>query len=266
MSDYDFESYMKDPELTAGIECFKAEDWKGAFDHYLTSSMNGNPEAQVRLGGLFYYGRGTEADPKKALMWYRKAAVAGNAAAQNEVGVMFHLGNGTQRSDAKTFEWLKASANQGYAQAFYNLGTMYEGGGRGPDRLQAGRGAVRPGRGPRSGAGRLLSGTYVPQRVRMCEGRREGRQTMHRGGRQRTPRRLLRHRRPISGGRRGREVLPEGPRLLPEGEGPRRRRRGEEDRLRQRGDGQGDQVTSVPEGTGIQAVMINELGSIHGDI
>ena len=99
MSDYDFESYMKDPELTAGIECFKAEDWKGAFDHYLTSSMNGNPEAQVRLGGLFYYGRGTEADPKKALMWYRKAAVAGNAAAQNEVGVMFHLGNGTQRSD-----------------------------------------------------------------------------------------------------------------------------------------------------------------------
>ena len=126
MSDYDFESYMKDPELTAGIECFKAEDWKGAFDHYLTSSMNGNPEAQVRLGGLFYYGRGTEADPKKALMWYRKAAVAGNAAAQNEVGVMFHLGNGTQRSDAKAFEWLKASANQGYAQAFYNLGTMYE--------------------------------------------------------------------------------------------------------------------------------------------
>lgn len=115
MSDYDFESYMKDPELTAGIECFKAEDWKGAFDHYLTSSMNGNPEAQVRLGGLFYYGRGTEADPKKALMWYRKAAVAGNAAAQNEAGVMFHLGNGTQRSDAKAFEWLKASANQGYA-------------------------------------------------------------------------------------------------------------------------------------------------------
>jgi TPR repeat protein len=46
------------------------------------------PEAQLMLGDLLSAGRGTDADPEAARLWYEKAAAQGLAAAKGRLGAL----------------------------------------------------------------------------------------------------------------------------------------------------------------------------------
>ena len=39
-----------------------------------TAAVQGDVDAQIKLGNMYYHGEGVEQDHTKAMVWYRKAA------------------------------------------------------------------------------------------------------------------------------------------------------------------------------------------------
>lgn len=118
---------------------------------------NGNPVVQLRLGMLYYYGRGVKenellaaelwgksaaqgnveamfqlgyaytysmqvaqsvSDPDlEAAKWYHKAATAGHAEAQFSLGLMLLAGKGVEENREEALRWIQRAANQGQAEA-----------------------------------------------------------------------------------------------------------------------------------------------------
>ena len=54
----------------------------------------GNPEAQLKLGHCYFYGRGVRENKRVAVEWYRKAAEQGLAEAQYRLGDCYSRGLG----------------------------------------------------------------------------------------------------------------------------------------------------------------------------
>jgi TPR repeat protein len=52
------------------------------FEELTVKAKAGDPEAQVRLGMIYSYGRGVPKDDVEAVKWFRKAAEQGNANAK----------------------------------------------------------------------------------------------------------------------------------------------------------------------------------------
>ncbi|MBL0867496.1 sel1 repeat family protein [Pectobacterium carotovorum] len=86
---------------------------------------NGNVDAQLALGDMYYDGDGIEEDYAQAKTWYMKAAGQGNAYAQLMLGDMYYNGDGVEKDYAQAKAWYTKSAEQGSAEAQYELGTMY---------------------------------------------------------------------------------------------------------------------------------------------
>jgi TPR repeat protein len=56
-----------------------AKEYDKALPIYQRLAEAGNPEAQFRLGEMYWFGDGTTADLNKARLWFEKSAAAGNA-------------------------------------------------------------------------------------------------------------------------------------------------------------------------------------------
>ena len=74
----------------------------------------GDTEAQLDLGWMYYAGKGVKQDYSKAFEWYKKAAEEGHAEAQNELGEMYYAGKGVEQDYRKALEWYTKSAQGGY--------------------------------------------------------------------------------------------------------------------------------------------------------
>ncbi|HIJ84495.1 MAG: hypothetical protein HW380_3663 [Magnetococcales bacterium] len=86
----------------------------------------GNVTAQIKMGRMYYDGKGVKQDYKEAMHWFRMAAKQGNAEAQNSVGTLYDNGNGVPRDYKEAANWFRLAANQGHVLARRNLGWMYE--------------------------------------------------------------------------------------------------------------------------------------------
>jgi TPR repeat protein len=69
------------------------------------------------LGELYYFGLGVDKDYEKAAEWYQKAALQGDADAQYKLGVCYYYGHGTSQDHTKAVEWLQKAADQGQEDA-----------------------------------------------------------------------------------------------------------------------------------------------------
>ena len=85
----------------------------------------GNVEAQVNLGAMYFNGWGVPLDYAEAAKWYRKAADQGDPNAQYNMGDMCAHGWGEPQDYAEAATWSQKAADQGDADAQYNLGVMY---------------------------------------------------------------------------------------------------------------------------------------------
>ena len=121
----------------------------------------GSPEAQYRLGILYYfaegleedkvealrlwmlaaeqdlelaqynvamcldYGQGVQEDKNQAAKWYLKAAEQGNADAQKDLGNCYFYGEGVPENKEEAVKWYYRSASKGNAAAQCNLGYCY---------------------------------------------------------------------------------------------------------------------------------------------
>jgi hypothetical protein len=92
---------------------------------YRLAAEQGNAEAQVNLGRLYFLGAGVPTNYAEAAKWYRLAAEQGNAAGQWCIGIMFANGFGVTRDDIQAVNWFQRAADQGNEFAQYDLGYMY---------------------------------------------------------------------------------------------------------------------------------------------
>ncbi|KAF9949366.1 hypothetical protein BGZ72_008848 [Mortierella alpina] len=96
------------------------QDYRKAAEWYLRAANQGDNYAQNNLGFLYDQGKAVPQDYSKAMEWYLKAASQGNALAQNNIGVMYDKGQGVPQDYARAMEC------QGNADAQNNIGVMYE--------------------------------------------------------------------------------------------------------------------------------------------
>ena len=82
------------------------------FNQIQREASQGNADAQLQLGAIYYQGKGVRQDYVKARQWYEKAANQGDAYAQGLLGFMYYGGEGVRQDYAKALEWFKKSANQ----------------------------------------------------------------------------------------------------------------------------------------------------------
>ena len=113
-------------DLAEGLEAYERGDYAGALAAWLPLAKRGDPEAQYRVGRLYYYGTGVAADAAEAARWYRAAAEQGHARSQSNLGTLYEEGRGVPADPAAATVWYAKAAAQGRSVACFNLGRMYE--------------------------------------------------------------------------------------------------------------------------------------------
>ncbi len=92
------------------------------------SAEKGDAEAQYKLGYIYYYGLGIEADYDVAFMWYKKSAEQGNANGQYRLGRFYDIDEENEQIRRLAVKWYTKAAEQGLAEAQYELGIIYTNG------------------------------------------------------------------------------------------------------------------------------------------
>ena len=87
-------------------------------------AIQGDPDAQYKLGSGYYSGDGVKQDYAQAALWYRRAAEQGNVDAQYSLGNMYLMGEGISQDDAQAAHWYALAADQGHASAKHNLDNL----------------------------------------------------------------------------------------------------------------------------------------------
>lgn len=111
--------------LDEGLEALKKGDYVAAARELRPLAERGSAEAQYRVGLMYEFGKGYDADMAQAIVWLRKAAAQGHVAAEVELGVIYTSGDGVTRDDVQAVGWFRKAATQGSPTAQYNLGMMY---------------------------------------------------------------------------------------------------------------------------------------------
>ena len=60
----------------------------------LERSVQGEPDAQLNLGAMYFNGQGVRQNYGEAVKWFSRAAEQGNAPAQYNLAVMYSKGEG----------------------------------------------------------------------------------------------------------------------------------------------------------------------------
>ncbi len=75
-------------ELSDANRLMQDKSYDKAFPIYTRLAAAGNPEAQFRLGEMYWYGDGTASDIPTARTWLQKAAAAGHHDAQEDLAAL----------------------------------------------------------------------------------------------------------------------------------------------------------------------------------
>jgi len=67
----------------------------------------GEKDAELALARAYAQGKGVEANPQQALVWYQKAAEHGSGAAMRSIGQFYENGKGVERSIDEAVRWYK---------------------------------------------------------------------------------------------------------------------------------------------------------------
>lgn len=102
------------------------EDYSKAVEWWRKAAEQGYAEAQYELAECYYRGFGVNRDDTQAAYWYRKAAEQGNAKAQSSLGFCYEMGQGVARNYSKAVEWYSKAAENGEVFAQYCLGGCYQ--------------------------------------------------------------------------------------------------------------------------------------------
>ncbi|MBN1892871.1 sel1 repeat family protein [bacterium] len=105
----------------------RASKWKACntrWDQVCLNAFQGDPQAQYRVGCVFFMNSGP-VDYSKAAEWFHLAAAQGNAQAQFKLGLLYDAGLGIGQSDRQAQYWYERAARAGVVNAWVMLGSLY---------------------------------------------------------------------------------------------------------------------------------------------
>ncbi|MFZ0035421.1 MAG: tetratricopeptide repeat protein [Sedimentisphaerales bacterium] len=99
------------------------------FNDILKSAEQGDPNAQFKLGDMYWIGKEVPHNFQQALKWYEKAAEQGHSEAQYTCGLIYLYGNketGFPKNYQQAIKWFVKASEQKYFWASFQLGEIYE--------------------------------------------------------------------------------------------------------------------------------------------
>ncbi len=90
-----------------------------------TLAEQGNADAQLELGGMYFAGNGIPKDESEAVKWTTRAAEQDNTSAQVHLGWMLLKGLGAPRDEEAGVGWIRRAAELGQDRAQFSLGWLY---------------------------------------------------------------------------------------------------------------------------------------------
>lgn len=111
--------------ISAAQEKIQHEQGREALALLLPLAKQGNPDAAYWLGRLHYYDvPGVPRSWPKAFQWFAQAARSGHADAQYKLGGMYFTGRGVKQDIGKALYWWRQAALQQQPEALNNLGAL----------------------------------------------------------------------------------------------------------------------------------------------
>ena len=107
-------------------DAYVAGNNKEAVKWYRLAADQGNLDAQIELGVMYYHGDRVSQDHAEAAKLYRLAADQGDGAAQFNLGLLYANGEGVPQDDVEAAKWYRLAADHGDEYAPKNLGIMYK--------------------------------------------------------------------------------------------------------------------------------------------
>ncbi len=89
----------------------------------------GDPRAQLKLGMLYYMGKGVPESEQAALTWLKRSADQGHVEAMFQLGNLYIFGHQAHQlspePDREAAQWYFRAASRGHADAQYSLGLLF---------------------------------------------------------------------------------------------------------------------------------------------
>ncbi|TNF49794.1 sel1 repeat family protein [bacterium] len=111
--------------VSDGHVAFARKDYAEAMEILKPFAEQGDTQAQVKVGFMYFYGEGVDQDYRKASFWLSHAAEKENPIALTMLAKMYNYGWGVEEDPARAFTLCKRAAKNGYADAQAHLGILY---------------------------------------------------------------------------------------------------------------------------------------------
>lgn len=108
-----------------GHAAFTDKDYTRAMEILKPFAEEGDIQAQMKVGFMYFYGEGVDQDYSKASFWLSHASDSGNPIAQTMLAKMYHYGWGVEEDPQRAFALCQSAAQNGYAEAQAHLGILY---------------------------------------------------------------------------------------------------------------------------------------------
>jgi len=116
------------PSDSASPPIYHQDDSVTVPDELRKSALQGNADAQNKLGLHYNEGLGVPQNYGEAKQWFEKSAKQGHSGAQVNLGTLYLLEHGVPQSDQMALFWFRQAAEQEDVLAFAKLGFMYTNG------------------------------------------------------------------------------------------------------------------------------------------
>lgn len=107
--------------FSEGEKAYVQEDYPKAVELFKQAGWLGDVDAQVVLGGMYFFGHKVTQDYDRARTWYTKAAKQNNGAAQSNLGIIYANGLGIEKDYVQAYKWLNLAVAHGNPIALENL-------------------------------------------------------------------------------------------------------------------------------------------------
>ena len=94
-------------------DAYERKDYATALRIWTQLAEKNDPDAQIRIGGMYADGLGVARDYQAAANWFLRAARQGSARAQYNLGSMYYHGQGVRQSFEESARWILLAASRG---------------------------------------------------------------------------------------------------------------------------------------------------------